>query len=177
MADPTTVTTLAPATRFSVRGPETAISAISSAVGVEFPRQPCRAAEEGLRAALWLGPDEWLFIAPDSERDAMELYLGSVTAVLPASAVDISDRQVGIALTGAHAIDALAAFMPLDLEPTAFPLGMCTRTVFGKAEIVLWRQAIDAFRIEVWRSFAPYVLACLDEALLEHRQPLQEPAS
>jgi sarcosine oxidase subunit gamma len=45
---------------------------------------------------------------------------------------------------------------------------MCTRTLFGKAEIVLWRTAPDAFHIEVWRSFARYVLDCLGEALREY---------
>ena len=44
---------------------------------------------------------------------------------------------------------------------------MCTRTVFGKAEIVLWRTAAETFRIEVARSFAPYVWACLEEARRE----------
>ena len=50
---------------------------------------------------------------------------------------------------------------------TPFPVGMCTRTLFGKAEIVLWRMRADAWRIEVWRSFAPYVLGCLEEACLD----------
>ena len=44
---------------------------------------------------------------------------------------------------------------------------MCTRTVFGKAEVMLWRTAADTFRIEVARSFAPYVWARLDDARQE----------
>ncbi len=59
------------------------------------------------------------------------------------------------------------AFCALDLHHSAFPIGMCTRTVFGKAEIMLWRTEADTFRIEVARSFAPYVWACLDEARQE----------
>ena len=55
----------------------------------------------------------------------------------------------------------------LDLHPVAFPVGMCTRTVFGKAEIVLWRTEAEAYHIEVARSFAPYVWACLEEARRE----------
>ena len=45
-----------------------------------------------------------------------------------------------------------------------FPVGMCTRTVLGKAEVVLWRTDAQAFRLEVWRSFAPYVAQFLGEA-------------
>jgi sarcosine oxidase subunit gamma len=44
---------------------------------------------------------------------------------------------------------------------------MCTRTVLGKAEIVLWRLAEQRFRIEVAQSFAPYVFGLLNEALRE----------
>jgi sarcosine oxidase, subunit gamma len=166
MAETTSVTVLPPQTRFIVRG-VAAVPAIGSAFGVELPHQPCRAAQSDARAALWLGPDEWLLLAGDGEHDAIELYLTAATAVIAGSAVDVSDRQVAITLAGAHATDALAAFMPLDLDLAVFPVGMCTRTIFGKAEIVLWRKAPHEFHIEVWRSFAPYVLACLDEALVE----------
>ena len=70
-------------------------------------------------------------------------------------------------MSGPRAAWAINAFCALDLHPAAFPVGMCTRTVFGKAEIVLWRTAAETFRIEVARSFAPYVWACLEEARRE----------
>ena len=40
---------------------------------------------------------------------------------------------------------------------------MCTRTVFAKAEIVLWRRAEQRFHLEVARSFAAYVHELLGE--------------
>ena len=52
----------------------------------------------------------------------------------------------------------------LDLDERAFPVGMCTRTLLAKAEVVLWRIAPDSFRLEVWRSFAAYVSLYLAEA-------------
>ena len=58
---------------------------------------------------------------------------------------------------------------PLDLDAAAFPPGRCTRTLFGKAEIVLWRRDVDAWRVEVARSFAPYLLALLREAAADLR--------
>ncbi|MBV1705422.1 MAG: sarcosine oxidase subunit gamma, partial [Hyphomicrobiales bacterium] len=50
----------------------------------------------------------------------------------------------------------------LDLSADAFPVGACTRTVFEKAEIVLWRTDPGRFHVEVWRSFAPYLVELLD---------------
>jgi sarcosine oxidase subunit gamma len=44
---------------------------------------------------------------------------------------------------------------------------MCTRTIFGKAEIILWRIDEHHFWIETGRSFATYVWSLLAEARLE----------
>ena len=47
---------------------------------------------------------------------------------------------------------------PLDLSPAAFPAGAATRTLLGKAEIILSRSDdAPAFEIECGRSFAAYV--------------------
>ena len=51
--------------------------------------------------------------------------------------------------------------MPLDLDVDAFPVGMVARTLLLKAEITLWRRETERFRLEVARSFAPYVAAIL----------------
>ncbi len=140
--------------RLALRGDA---SALGSAFGLALPTQPCRATGADGRSALWLGPDEWLLLAPPGTLDADVSAEG-------AAVVDIGHRQVGLVLEGPGAMDALAAGCPLDLHPTAFPVGMCTRTVFGKAEIVLWRQDAERFHVEVWRSFAAYVCGLLERA-------------
>jgi sarcosine oxidase subunit gamma len=168
MAEPVTIAMLPEAARFSVRGDGSAAAALGYAFGLDVPQDPCRSATAGDRTALWLGPDEWLLLAPDGEAEALTATLSEALRSTPGSVVDISDRQVAIAVTGAKAAEALNAFNALDLDESAFPVGMCTRTLFGKAEIVLWRTAPDAFHVEVWRSFAPYVLGCLDEARREY---------
>jgi sarcosine oxidase subunit gamma len=82
----------------------------------------------------------------------------------PHSLVDVSHRQCGIELSGGAAVDVLNAGCPLDLAEAAFPIGMCTRTVLAKSEIALWRVAAGTFRLEVARSFVPYVRAFLHES-------------
>jgi len=155
------------AARYSLRGGPDARSAASRAFGVELPATACRAASAAGRAALWLGPDEYLLIAPDRDAAAVAAALRAVLAGVAHSLVDVSHRQVAFAVKGPHADWLLAHGCPLDLELAEFPVGMCTRTVYVKAEILLWRTAADALRIEVGRSFADYVLAVLAEAALE----------
>ncbi len=154
-----------PQTRFVFRGREAAIAAATAAFGVALPREACRAAEAGERAALWLGPDEWLLLAPDGVGEAIAADFARVGA--PHSLVDVSHRNTGLTLSGTKVKEVIAAGCPLDLDLAAFPIGMVTRTILNKAEIVLWRRAPDRFRLECWRSFAPYVHGFLTDAALE----------
>lgn len=168
MAEAAVITVLPFASRLSVRAEGDAVATLGDAFGLPLPVEACRARANTQRAALWLGPDEWLLIAPDGEMAVLGDWMLDALRGAPGSVVDVSDRSVGIEVSGAKASEAINAFCPLDLDPAAFPIGMCTRTVFAKAEIVLWRTAKETFRIEVWRSFAPYVLGCLEEAMREY---------
>lgn len=160
---------LPPASRFVLRGRPDAIEAAARAFGTALPRQACRAAAGQGRAALWLGPDEWLLLAPQADGAALADGLERAMEGHPHSLIDVSHRQCGIEVSGPAASTVLNAGCPLDLDPEAFPPGMCTRTLLAKAEIVLWRTAPEVFRIEVWRSFAAYAWGVLDEAVREFR--------
>jgi sarcosine oxidase subunit gamma len=137
----------------------------SGAFGVELPTAPMRVHTQGDRAALWLGPDEWLLMAAEADGPALTAALSDALGSTPASLVDVSHRQVGLLVAGHRAELLLNAGCPLDLDRTAFPVGTCARTILAKAEIMLWRTHDDAFRIEVARSFTPYAVAFLAEAM------------
>lgn len=166
------VSVLPPAERISLRAPAASVAALSKALGVLLPQTPKNSAlskgggifgpraKAGTRAALWLGPDEWLVI-DQAGRDP----LGDCAPVKALhSAVGISHRNVGISVSGPAAEATINAGCPQDLSLAAFPVGACSRTVLGKVEIVLWRTAEETFRVECWRSFSDYVFTFLAEA-------------
>jgi len=159
------LTVVPPATRFAFYGDATARAAVGSVWGVEFSDEPCRAHANATRATLWLGPDEYLLL--DVVPGATAAALEGALAGIPHAVVDISHRQFGLTLSGPHAADILNGACPLDLDLAAFPIGMCTRTVFAKADIVLWRTDVESFHVEVWRSFAGYVTGVLTEIASE----------
>ena len=148
------------AARWILRGGPEVSLAVGAAFGAPPPLEPLRAAAEGARAALWLGPDEWLLIAEDDGRE-LGGALEAALAGFPHALVDVSHRQCAIELSGPGAARLLNAGVPLDLDPEAFPVGMVARTLLLKAEITLWRREAERFRLEVARSFAPYVAAIL----------------
>jgi sarcosine oxidase, subunit gamma len=155
---------LAPAARFILQGGAVARRAAGDAFGVALPEDACRANTAGDRAALWLGPDEHLLLAPAGEAESIAAQLASALAGIPHSLVEVSARQVAMQVSGPDASELLNSGCPLDLDPVAFPPGMCTRTIIGKAEAVLWRKSAAEYHLEVWRSFAGYVVDWLREA-------------
>ena len=153
------VTPAEPAFRMSLRARPDAVSAMSKALGVELPTKPKSSETKGARTALWLGPDEWLFI--DASKNPVD-DLAKVKALH--SAVDISHRNTAITVSGAAAEATLSAGCPQNLSLKAFPVGACSRTVLGKVEIVILRTGPLAFRVECWRSFSDYVMTFLADA-------------
>ncbi|MGN6307057.1 MAG: sarcosine oxidase subunit gamma [Mesorhizobium sp.] len=148
------------AERVSLRAPAESIASLSRALGVTLPQKPKTSAVKGSRTALWLGPDEWLVL----DEEGKDLLGDCAKAKQLHSAVGISHRNVAISVSGPAAEACVNAGCPQDLSLAAFPVGACSRTVLGKAEIILYRPAEDAFRVECWRSFSDYVFTFLSEA-------------
>jgi sarcosine oxidase subunit gamma len=135
-------------------------------LGIEIPKMPCRASVSDCWATLWLGPDERLLLGSKENARAQEV-LENALAGIPHSLVDVGHRQVAIEVSGTWAEGALNSGCPLELAADGFPVGMCTRTVFAKSEIVLWRKATNVFHVEVARSFAVYVSSFLTHVAQE----------
>ena len=157
------------AARFVLRCKPDDIAALTGAFGVPLPRTSCQAAVAGTRASLWLGPDEWLLLTDDGSQSVIEGAFASLSSQLRFSLVDVSHRFSGVTLSGSAAADALSVGCPLDLHDSVFTVSSCTRTLFGKCEIILWRASTNTFRLEFGRSYADYVwrllqVACSDTA-------------
>jgi sarcosine oxidase subunit gamma len=155
------------ATRYSFRGDAQAAALASKAFGATLPATLLKAETKDTRTAISLGPDEWLLIAEDGDAESLAHEITQALGAHFHSLVDISHRNAGFDVSGAAAETVLASGNPLDFHLSAFPVGMATRTIFSKAEIVLWRKSADTFHVELWRSFVPFVWGLLEEAASE----------
>lgn len=153
------------AARFSLRLREEEAAALAKIAGFGVDQPLNSFAAQGERMSLRLGPNEWLLIGPEADSDAIAAEIAAALGEVFHSLVDIGHRNVGIELTHRHAEDILNAGCPLDLSAASFPAGTATRTILGKAEIVLARlDDAPTFRVECWRSFATYTHDFLAEA-------------
>ena len=144
-----TIRLASPVARYSLRAREAA--SLEAVLGVAVPAK----IGEIVGDIICLGPDEWLLRKP----------AGSVIPMgegLPLSICDVSERAVCFIVEGSRAAEVLMAGCPLDLD--RWPVGRGTRTIFETVEIVVLRLAEERFEVEVWRSFAPWLMAALEAA-------------
>lgn len=156
---PVTVTLSDAGARFSLRVRPRNLAAASNALGFELPRAVHARTVHGHREALCLGPDEWLLTAPPDTRDEIASAFAEIAAETPHSLADISDRERVFDLRGELAAVLLSIACPRDIARIEPGTGM--RTLFDTVQIILWRDATDRFRMDVWRSYVPHVLGLL----------------
>jgi len=151
----------APVTRLSYRGRVASMTDAGTAFGAALPLKPLGSETAPKRAALWMGPDEWMLLAPEEELtavfEAIETRLGDT----PHALVDVSHRSQAIIVSGDKAAWLLNTGIFIDLSLEAFPVGTVTRTIFHKAPVMVWRTGPDTFVVEAWVSFMDYVAGLL----------------
>jgi sarcosine oxidase, subunit gamma len=165
-AAPVSIRPLQAEARWSLRLPERDVAGRATIAGFQLDQPVNRFTATDGRTAVRLGPDEWLLLAPEADAEMVAVELTSALEGHHHALVDISHRNVALSVSGPAAANVLNAGCALDLDTRRFPAGTATRTLLGKAEIVLLRNA-DGFRVECWRSFATYVSAFLSEAARE----------
>jgi len=118
------------------------VSVRTQTPGPSLPTERNTVAGDESRAALWLGPDEWLVVGPPGSEAALELR-------------------------GPRARELLEFGCPIDLDPRVFGPGRCAQTLLARANVLIWFVADDPepiYRLLVRPSFAAYVAAWLADA-------------
>jgi sarcosine oxidase, subunit gamma len=144
-----TINLAKPMARYSLRARQ--VQALETLLGVKMPKT-IGGTEGGIAC---LGPDEWLMRA--SAGTSIPQPEGLTIAV-----TDVSERSVCLIVEGPDAAQLLMSGCPLDLDQ--FAVGRATRTIYETVEIILIRETIDCFHVEVWRSFAAWLWAALTTA-------------
>ena len=146
-----------------------AAEAAARALGTPLPTQPNTTSVAGDLEVLWMGPDEWLVVAPagsDERRNALEQALDAGDATV----VDVSAQRTAIEVAGADARDLLLKGCALDLHPRVFGVGRCAQTQLARAQVVLVPRTDEpAYRVFVRASFAEYLAEWLLDAAAEYR--------
>ncbi|MFC8363467.1 sarcosine oxidase subunit gamma [Streptomyces griseorubiginosus] len=149
-----------------------AADAVGLALGLTLPVEPGTVVRAGELTALWLGPDEWLVVAPPGRRDTAA-RVREAAGDEPVSVVDVSAQRTTLLVSGPRARDLLAHGCALDLHPRAFGAGRCAQTTLGRTQVVLVArdEPSTGFWVLVRSSFAGYLADWLVDAAVEWTGP------
>ncbi|MGP4019855.1 sarcosine oxidase subunit gamma [Saccharopolyspora sp. 5N708] len=146
-----------------------AVARIEHALDLALPHhEPNLVSGDEHGAALWLGPDEWLLVAPDGHADQLIASVRTAMSDSLGSTVDVSANRTTLRLSGPMARAALEKICSLDLHPRAFTPGHCAQTMLGRTQAILWQLTPEpTYRILVRDSFANYLADLLLDATHE----------
>ncbi|WP_159765757.1 sarcosine oxidase subunit gamma [Streptomyces sp. HM190] len=154
--------------RLDAKGP--AADAVGLALDLPLPLEPNTVVRAGESTALWLGPDEWLLVAPPGRERDLETRIRDAAGDEPVSVTDVSAQRTTLLVAGPRARDVLAHGCPLDLHPRVFGPGRCAQTTLGRTQVVL--VARDEPRAGFWvlvrSSFAGHLAHWLLDAATEY---------
>ena len=144
---------------------------IGTAVGVMLPNQPGQVARTEQVQVLWLGPDEWLLIAPEGTGAQLQATVVQALGEEHGSVVDVSGHRTIIEITGPKTRELLAKGCALDLHRRSFAADQCAQTMLARAGVVLVCRDAErpTFWILVRASFARYLADWLTDAAAEYR--------
>ncbi|QDY90030.1 sarcosine oxidase subunit gamma [Arthrobacter sp. UKPF54-2] len=129
----------------------------------------------GSTSVLWLGPSEFLVVAPEESHDFLGGNLiGSLTEALgdaPGQVVDLSANRTMFELSGPRARAVLEKGCALDLHPRSFIPGTALSTEVGGIPVVLQKTGEESFRLFPRASFADFLGRWLLDAMREYASP------
>jgi sarcosine oxidase subunit gamma len=160
--------------RLDADGP--VLSAVEGALRQALPVRPGTVSRAGDRTLLWLGPDEWLLVAPPGEQTDLQRALREALepfgAAGPSTVVDLSAHRTTIDVRGPLARDLLAKGCSLDLHPSVFPPDRCAQVLLARAPVLLHpHEDAAGLRLLVRSSYAGYVADWLLDACVEYGTP------
>ena len=130
------------------------VSAVRAAVGAELPREPGGVVAAGHGWTIWLGPAEWLYVAPGRDGWTLERDLVRALGPVGGQAVDVGHGRAVLRLAGAPVRAVLAKGCPVDVSSGALPAGRAVQSLFGKIGVLLHARERDAVELYVARSYA-----------------------
>ncbi|UXM91399.1 sarcosine oxidase subunit gamma [Paenarthrobacter sp. JL.01a] len=129
----------------------------------------------GATSTIWLGPTEFLVVAPEESHDSLGGSLvGDLTTTMGGDSgqvVDLSANRTTFELSGSHARAVLEKTCSLDLHPRVFKAGTALSTELAHIPVVLWKTSDESYRILPRASFADFLGRWILDAMREYASP------
>lgn len=143
-------------------------TAIQQALGLHLPERFGAYTRAGDLDALWLGPDEWLLVAPPGAAASLPNTVAQAAGKTHHMLLDVSANRTCIEMQGADARYVLAKGCHEDLASPMFRGPRVVQTVLAKVPVIL-QLVSDAPVVRIFprNSFAVHLARWLLDAAAE----------
>jgi sarcosine oxidase subunit gamma len=147
------------------------LTAASTALGVPLPLTPNTFNEVSNIRIHWLGPDDWLLLAPMTEIHLFE-KINSAWTGFHQSVTDITGGQTVVRIEGESTQQLLNQGCTLDLHHGVFKVGHCAQSLLAQVPVLISRSSNNEngncrFDLVVRRSYADHLAKWLVDAARE----------
>jgi sarcosine oxidase subunit gamma len=141
-------------------GDDAFMGGAEAVLGQSLPVEPNTFTEDEQRIC-WLGPDEWLVLAPAAEINTLCAELEASLEGTHAAVNGQSGGQIAIELSGSDVRDVFARGCTLDFHRKVFRTGMCAQSGLARTNVLIGCLDDDRFDVVVRRSFSDYLIRWL----------------
>ena len=149
-----------------LKGDRIAQDRFSEVLGMDIPRISNTATVHDTYSVLWLGPEEWLLIVPESDEDRIASELSYGVADDWAVVIIVSDHYSIITIQGSETTEVLAQACGIDIHPQEFSIGQCCRCAFARTTAIV--RPLDSqgtYELILESSYAQYAEHWLSRAI------------
>ena len=155
--------------RLDPAGP--AAEAVGEALGAPLPTRSNTAVRAGDVTVLWLGPDEWLVVAPPGAPEELEKSLRLALGTEAGAVVDLSAHRTTVEPRGTGPARCSPRAAPWTCTRVSSAKGSCAQTLLAQAPVLLLSRGDDAsYWLLVRASFATYLVDWLLDASSEYAE-------
>ena len=135
------------------------VNQLQDALGFQIPLEPNTFVIHENILCSWLGPDEWLIVAPLDQSNRVETVVRENLTDHFATLTKLGSAQTIIRVSGLHAIEFLSRGIAIDLDPSGFKPGQCVQTIMAHANVTVLNHSLEEsiFDLIVRRSFADHL--------------------
>jgi len=138
---------------------------IGSALNLVLPIEPNVRIFNNNISIMWLGPNEWLVIAPENEKDGIISLLKSNLNPQKTAITDVSFNRTILRLEGEKVFTLLSKFLVANLEKILKTNFSVAQTIFIKIPVLFVRNNTDeeptSLDLHLNRSHTKYVYELL----------------
>ena len=146
------------------------ITAIGKNFNMVLPTKANTSTSAETLTALWLSPDEWMFISNETVTEDNNTYqvedklIKNISKVKLGAITDVSDQFVMLSIKGSKVFDLFATGSPFNFNTFKNKKGLVIQTILTHIDVIIHHKEINEVNLFVRRSFSQHLHSWMNDS-------------